>query len=171
MFNKIRRHRFVASATCLGLLVAGGIAGASTSHHGLMKKEVLRLQIVGYGSDDLDVGAAGRSPGDTFFVQHQLWNISQTTRVGRYDTACTLEKDYGSGENMMSLNRCTATVFLADGTIELANRAYRTESEKRLRYAVVGGTGAYINVVGQATVVFGEPDTLNLRLVPSFRRP
>lgn len=171
MFTKIRRHWLVATAICLGIAVAGGVAIASTSHHGLTKERVLQFAIVGYEADDLDVGAAGRSPGDTFFVQQQLWNIGRTTRVGRFDNACTIEKDYGSGENMTSLNRCTATVFLADGTIELANRWYLTESKERFRFAVIGGTRSYMNVVGQATIVFGEPDTLKLELVPSFQQP
>jgi len=163
--RKIRRHWLVAFTVCLGVAVVGGISVASTPH-GPTRGHIVRFQIVGYESDDLDVGASGRSPGDTFFVQHQLWNADHTRRVGRYDTACTLEKDYGSGATLTSLNRCTATVFLADGTIELANRAYRTESEKRLRYAVVGGTGTYMSIVGQATVVFGEPEgTLRLELV------
>lgn len=61
--------------------------------------------------------------------------------------------------------------MLPGGTIELATRVWRTERERLLPYAVIGGTDTYKNVVGQATVIFGEPDTLRLELIPSFRRP
>lgn len=171
MFRTFRRAWLVATALCLTIVIGGVVAVASTMNEGTTTKQVLRFRILGYKSDDLDVGAQGRSPGDTFFVQHALWNYDQTARVGRYDTACVLEKDYGVGSDLTSLNRCTATAFLGTGTVELAGRAFRTETEKTLRYAVIGGTGTYKNVVGQATVVFGEPDTLKLELIPSFLRP
>jgi hypothetical protein len=51
MFRRFGRPRLVVTATT---------------------EQVLRVRILGDEPDDLDVGAHGRSPGDTFFVQHEL---------------------------------------------------------------------------------------------------
>ncbi len=134
-------------------------------------EQVLKFPIHGYEDHAVDVGEQGRSPGDTFYVQYELWNSDETAKVGDYATACVLERDYG-GPDAKALNRCTATAFLDTGTIELAARLIRTESEKTLPYSIIGGTDAYRNAVGEATVVFGDedagtPDTLEIDLTTS----
>jgi hypothetical protein len=124
----VRRKWVAVAALAAVVVIGGGIAFASRD--GTVNWRVRRFRILGYDSYDLDVGETGRSPSDTFFVKHGLWNYSQTAKVGEYDTACVLEKDVGAGADLRSLNRCTATAILRDGTIELATRVWRTESEK-----------------------------------------
>lgn len=169
MRHGVRRKWVAVVALAAVVVIGGGIAFASKDD-GTVNKQVRRFRILGYDSYDLDVGETGRSPGDTFFVKHELWNYGQTAKVGEYDTACVIEKDVGAGADLRSLNRCTATAILRDGTIELATRVWRTEAEKTLPYAVIGGSRAYKNVAGQATVVF-EGDILKLELIPSFKHP
>jgi len=73
-----------------------------------------------------------------------------------------------------------ATVFLPQGKVELSARFRFTDSLQAFTIAVVGGTGRFDNVVGQATYTFGcdacppdahDVDTLTLRLIPSFEHP
>jgi hypothetical protein len=54
----------------LSIVIEGAVAFASTND-GVTTKQVLQVRILGDESDDLDVGAHGRSPGQTFFVQHE----------------------------------------------------------------------------------------------------
>ena len=170
MFGISGRWRFLAMAPGLGIVLGGAIACASNpgaAATATSTEQALELAIHGYEDHAVDVGEHGRSSGDTFFVQYELWNSDQTEKVGEYATACVLERDYGQGRDLESLTRCTATAFLDAGNIELAGRQLRTESEESLGYSVIGGTGAYRNAVGEATVVFGDedtPDTLKLDL-------
>jgi hypothetical protein len=61
----------------------------------------------------------------------------------------------------------------------LATRFKFTETLESFRFAVIGGTGSYENVVGQARLGFGcepcppntEADMLTLDVIPSFQRP
>ena len=160
-------------ASGLGVILGGAIACTSNPAAQATTKtteQVLEFPIHGYEDFAVDVGEHGRSPGDTFYVQYELWNPDETAKVGDYATACVIERDYGEGHDLTSLNRCTATAFLDTGNVELEARLLRTESEKSLRYSVIGGTGAYSNVAGEATVVFGDedtPDTLKLDLTTS----
>jgi hypothetical protein len=165
------RWRLLAMAPSLGIVLGGAIACASNpdgpATTATTTEHILEFPIHGYEDHAVDVGERGRSPGDTFYVQYELWNSEETSKVGDYATACVIERDYGEGHDLESLNRCTATAFLEEGTIELGSRLLRTESEESLRYSVIGGTGAYRNGVGEATVVFGDedtPDTLMLEL-------
>jgi hypothetical protein len=162
--------RWVAVTALAAVVLIGGGVALATMNHGIVKKQFLRFRQHGYDNYDLDVGEAGRSPGDTFFVKHDLWNYDETAKVGQYDTACILEKDVGG----KSLNRCTATLFLRGGSIELAGRVWFSETLPSFRLSVIGGTRKYENVVGEARVVFGDedtPDSVYVELIPSFRHP
>jgi hypothetical protein len=92
-----------------------------------------------------------------------------------YHTACAIEKDVGVDAEFTtgkSLNRCTATLILRGGTIELAGRVWMKETLPGFRLSVIGGTRTYENVVGEARVAFGEEDeSLYVELIPSFRHP
>jgi hypothetical protein len=111
---------------------------------------------------------------DTFFGQSELRNFDLTKQLGRYASACVLE-------NVDTrLNHCTATVSLSQGKVELSGRFPFNDTLQSFRLAVVGGSGAYENAVGQGTVTFGcdacppdshDVDTLTLDLIPSFEHP
>ena len=164
-------RRPLTIAPWLVIILAGAFACSSNPGAPAVTttEQVLKFPIHGYEDHAVDVGEHGRSPGDTFYVQYELWNSDETAKVGDYATACVLERDYGEGPDLKSLNRCTATAFLETGTIELAARILRADSEKSLRYSIIGGTDSYKNAVGEATVVFGDedagtPDTLEIDL-------
>lgn len=168
----MRRAALVAVILVIGL-IAAGIAVAS-SRDGIVEHQVRSFALTGFQEQDLDVHPSGRSLGDTFFFQNQLRSFDLTKKLGRWYSTCVLENVE------TSLNRCTGTAFLRDGRVEVAARVNFTEALKSIRFAVIGGTGRYDNVVGQAKLTFGcEPcppgtedaDTLTLDLIPSFRRP
>lgn len=167
----MRRAALVAGVLAMGLIGAG-IAVASRSD-GIVEHQVRSFALVGINEDDLDVRPSGRSPGDTSFFQNELRKFDLTKKLGRFDSACVLENAD------TSLSRCTGTAFLGGGTVELTARVKFTDALESIRFAVVGGTRSYDNVVGQATLTFGceacpagtEADTLKLDLIPSFQHP
>ncbi len=170
----MRRRAFVVGAVILVMgLVGAGFAVAS-SQGGIVRHQHLTFVVKLTNDDALDLPPSGFSLGDTFFSQNDLWNFPDLTkRLGRYDSACVVENAD------TSLNRCTATVYLRSGTVELAGRFLFTEELKAFRLAVIGGTGRYGHVVGQATYTFScegcppvhDIDTLQLNLIPSFESP
>ena len=164
---------FGSALVLVGALIGVSYAAGSRST-GIVEHQFRSFALTSFHEQDLDVAPSGRSLGDTFFFQQQLWTFDLKTKVGRYDSACVLE-DAGT-----SLNQCTATAFLGDGTVELSGRLLFTDTLQSFKLAVIGGTGRYDNVVGQATITFGcvkcpagtqDVDTLSLALTPSFQRP
>lgn len=169
----MKRIALLAGAfTAVISLITAGTAVASRSS-GTDEHQVRTFAVVEGHAAQLDVGPSGSSPGDTSFFQNELSDVGVTKHLGRYDASCVLE-DPGT-----SLNLCTATAFLGDGKVELAARVRFTDTLESFRLAVIGGTGRYDNVVGQATFAFGcaacppgtEADTLTLDLIPSFEEP
>jgi hypothetical protein len=170
----MRRIAVVAGAVILVVGMIGAGLAVASRRSGIVRHYVLRFAVHGINEDTGDVGPSGDSPGDTFFAQSELLNFDLTKRHGRYASACVLE-------NLDTrLNHCTATVSLSHGTVELSGRVPFTDTLQAFRLAVVGGSGAYENVVGQATITFGcdacpadshDVDTLTLDLIPSFEHP
>lgn len=170
----MKRIAVVAGAVILVVGMIGAGLAVASGRSGIARDQVLRFAVHGVNQDTGDVGPSGESPGDTFFSQSELQNFDLTKQLGRYASACVLE-------NLdTSLNHCTATVFLSNGKVELSGRFPFSETLQAFRLAVVGGSGAYENVVGQATVTFGcdacppdsvDVDTLRLDLIPSFAHP
>jgi hypothetical protein len=165
------RAALVAVILVIGLIGAG-IAVASSRGDGIVEHQVRSFALTGFQENDLDVRPSGRSLGDTFFFQQQLRTFDLTKQLGRFYSTCVLENV------RTSLNRCTGTAFLGDGRVELAARVMFTDALKAVRFAVIGGTGSYDNVVGQAKLTFGcegcpagGNDILTLDLIPSFQHP
>ena len=154
-------------------MVGAGLAVASR-RSGMVRHHVLSFAVHLVNEDAGDVGTSGDSPGDTFFAQSELQNFDLTKQLGRYASACVLE-------NVDTrLNHCTATVSLSNGKVELSGRFPFSDTLQAFRLAVVGGSGTYKNVVGQAMYTFGcdacppdshDVDTLSLDLIPSFEHP
>ena len=170
----MRRIAVVAGTVILVVgLVGAGLAMASRQS-GIVRHDVLSFAIQLVNEDFGDVGPSGESPGDTFFAQSELRNFDLTNQLGRYASACVLETVD------TRLNHCTATVSLSNGKVELSGRFLFRDTLQTFRLAVVGGSGTYKNVVGQATITFGcdacppdshDVDTLTLDLIPSFEHP
>jgi len=172
--NAMRRIAVAAGAVILVVGMIGAGLAVASRRNGIVRHQVLRFAVQLVNEDTVDVGASGDSPGDTFFGQSELRNFDLTKQLGRYASACILE-------NVDTrLNHCTATVSLSSGKVELSGRFPFSDTLQAFRLAVVGGSGAYENVVGQAAVTFGcdacppdshDVDTLTLDLLPSFEHP
>ena len=141
------RATLVAVVLVLGLIGAGIAVASSTD--GIAEEEVLSFALVGFREDTLDLPPHGDTSGDTFFFQQQVRTLDLAERRGAFYASCVLENAD------TTLNRCTGTVFLGEGKVELAGRFKFTETLDAIQYAVIGGTGRYNNVVGQATLTFG----------------
>lgn len=170
----MRRIAVVAGVAILVVGMIGAGLAIASGQSGIVRHHVLSFAVHLANEDAGDVDPSGDSPGDTFFAQSELLNFDLTKQLGRYASACVLENAD------TRLNHCTATVFLSNGKVELSGRFPFTDTLQAFRLAVVGGTDAYANVVGQATVTFGcdacppdshDVDTLTLDLIPSFGHP
>jgi hypothetical protein len=170
----MRRIAVAAGAVILVVGMVGAGLAVASRRSGIVRDQVLRFAVHLVNEDAGDVGASGDSPGDTFFAQSELQNFDLTKQLGRYASACVLE-------NVDTrLNHCTATVSLSNGKVELSGRFPFSDTLQAFRLAVVGGSGTYKNVVGQAMYTFGcdacppdshDVDTLTLDLIPSFEHP
>jgi hypothetical protein len=143
----VRRWFSAVAAASVVVLVIGGIAVAS-SREGIRRDTVLRLLDVSGESEYLDLGEPAQgdfdpSPGDTFFFNNTLRNAGDTRTVGRFPSKCVAL--FGTEF------KCSGTLFLERGTIELAATPDFASADP-IRAAVIGGTGAYRNVGGQATI-------------------
>ncbi len=106
------------------------------------------------------------SVGDAFFFQDQLWNLARTQRRGTLWGGCQVR--------IRPTAQCTATAFLSGGTVEFAQTLNFARTGRTFRIAVVGGTGRYKNVTGQATITElgqdGDRSRLTLELIPASGR-
>jgi hypothetical protein len=170
----MRRIAIVAGALILVVGMIGAGLAVASRRSGIVRHHVLRFAVQLVHEDTGDVGPSGDSPGDSFFGQSELRNFDLTKQLGRYASACVLE-------NVDTrLNHCSATVSLSNGKVELSGRFRFSDTLQAFRLSVIGGSGSYENVVGQATVTFGcdacppdshDVDTLRLDLIPSFEHP
>lgn len=170
----MKRSAIVAAALAVVVGLVGAGLAVATQRGGIVEAQTLRFAVGGGHAETADVGPSGDSPGDTFFGQSKLMNFALTKQFGRFNSACELE-------NLTPRwNHCTATVLLPNGTVELSARLVWTDTRPGYPLAVIGGTGSYDNVVGQARYTFGcdacpagteDVDTLTLQLTPSFAHP
>ena len=170
----MKRSAIVAAAMAVVVGLVGAGLAIATQRSGIADRQTMSFAVGGGHAETADVGPSGDSPGDTFFAQGKLMNFALTKQVGRLNSACELE-------NLTPRwNRCTATVLLPNGTVELSARLIWTDTRPGYSLAVIGGTGRYDNVVGRARYTFGcdacppgtqDVDTLTLQLIPSFDRP
>ena len=147
-------------------LVAGvaAIAAGGRESTRIPRETVLTFLDITVDEHFLDVRPRATSPGDTFFFRDQLWNLTRTQKRGTLDGACTVL----IGARANSRAHCRATVFLAGGTVELAQTS-RADQGNRFFAAVVGGTKRYKNVTGEArfTPLRGNRSRLVLELIPA----
>jgi hypothetical protein len=166
-----RRASLVGGLSIAFLAIAAGAAFAGLlegGQEGITTEQTLKMAVKNAVFSESNVGPSGASVGDTFFAQADLYSSAGTRKVGRWDTVCVL------ADVATVLNNCEGTAFLRGGTVEVSGSVFFTDATKALSFAVVGGTGRYDNVVGQATLRFRAEaigDLLTLQLIPSFRHP
>jgi hypothetical protein len=162
------RWLLLGSLALAGLL-AGGVALAHDGgRDGLTKPMVLRFLDVSVNEEFLDVEPKGTevpSPGDTAFFDNVLRNLADTETKGTFDGKCTFL--------IGGMADCRGHVVLPGGKIELGGGIDFSTGPTSFEAAVLGGTGRYDNVVGEATItqIAEGRSRLVLELIPSFRRP
>ncbi len=123
-----------AVAALFGLVVAS--ASPKTSHR---EERTVRL-VVGDGYF-VDNNSSGQSGGDLFGASGELRRRGH--KVGKFSNACTLSPPVGG--------QCAATLILRHrGGIQLAGNIRIQGDHNRL--AIVGGTGRFRRVRGDATL-------------------
>ena len=127
----------------LAVLLVGGTAfalGAATASSGIAAPT--EITVLEHATHDhvVDVGKKGDSTGDIFTYHNDLYDETDTTKVGGDNGMCVRESPKaGTWE-------CWWTTTLADGMIT-AEGPY-SDSDSSWTYAVTGGTDLYENVRG-----------------------
>lgn len=96
-------------------------------------------------SQEVDVGAAGESPGDFFIEKAALWNEAETDRVGLDYVKCTL--DFGT-------SAICVTALRLFGRGQLTGTGVVDFTSQSFAFPVTGGTGDFQDVTGQVRVTF-----------------
>ncbi len=132
-------YAVLATAILVGV-AAVSIAAASTP--AITSSQTLRLVAHGGTSRYVDNGRTGASIGDQVILNQPLYFASDpSTLAGRGHVAVLLE---GNG-----ISQDTADIVLSGGQISIQGFQHR---DSTFRLAVVGGTGRYANVRGEAMV-------------------
>ncbi len=161
-----------AVATALVLAIALVLSVAAIARSGgeetttIPRRTVLTFLDIQVREDFLDVEPKARNEedagrGDSFYFHDQLWNLARTQRRGTVDGRCEIVTGPAA--------HCDATAFLAGGTVELSQTIRFVEQGRSFRVAVVGGTGRYRNVTGQATFteLGRDRSRMTLELIPA----
>jgi hypothetical protein len=129
-----------AAAAVSSVPAASELAGPATVR--VTNREITR--------EVVDLGAAGRSPGDQLIRSALLYNKGLTSHaIGHEEIICTL---LGSGNAFGDASRnCVASVFLQKGELVAEGVVHNLFIYE---LPVVGGTGLYSNVRGTLTVTF-----------------
>ena len=130
------------SLVLAGLLMGGTVfaLGAASASSGIAAPT--EITVLEHATHDkiVDIGKKGDSTGDIFTYHNDLYDETDTTKVGGDNGMCVRESPkLGTWE-------CWWTTTLADGQIT-AEGPY-TDSGTSWTYAVTGGTGLYENVRG-----------------------
>ena len=165
----------IAAAVVLAVALLATVAAVATAGGGekraIPTRTVLTFLDITAREDFLDLppraqGDEDVSLGDAFFFQDQLWNLARTQRRGTLWGGCEVR--------ILPTAHCRATAFIAGGTIEFAQTLNFARIGNTFRLAVVGGTGRYKNVTGQATVTElgqeGDRSRVTVELIPASGR-
>jgi len=99
----------------------------------------------------IDLGDPGWSPGDTYTFSDKLLDPNDLSRqIGRADGHCTLVQPPPEGFRWT----CTITSSFPDGDITTEGTLVFVPFQENTA-AITGGTGAYRNVRGEATLSLG----------------
>lgn len=134
----VRRLAIVLGASAL-IVVAASNGRSSEAGTGPATIRITTKQV---RYERVDVGRAGRSPGDTEVFVQLLYNRRVSSKsIGHVDFVCTFTLD--------TSRSCRGTVFLPRGQVVVGG-SYRFRAIYAL--AVLGGTGLYDNARGMVTV-------------------
>ncbi len=136
-----------AVATAAGLLVAGltSHAAAASGQAGQAKAETLRLVARQDTFQFVDNQPAGDSAGDLVVTSDKVYDRGGHRQLGR-DHIAGIETVPGKSIAL------TGTLVLAHGEIALQG-VTNEQNDRPFQLAITGGTGAYRDATGTATVV------------------
>ena len=154
-----RKLGIVAVALALGVVGFGlGLASATS---GITNP--VTITVIEHATHDkiTDVGKKGDSAGDIFTYHNDLYDSTDTTKVGGDNGMCVRESPKaGTWE-------CWWTTTLADG--QIAAEGPYSDTAPTDTYAVTGGTGLYENVRGSMVETYDAATgefTLVYSLIP-----
>jgi hypothetical protein len=167
--ERIRSRPALVIGAC-GLIAAGGAAVAATDAHAADRALTLSLTAAPDLPQVLDLGAAGKSPGDLYVFSSTVDDASGAPagRVLGTQTSIALE---GRAETVAG----SLTYELADGQIVVGGLGQYPLGGRGLRPGrpyvrpVLGGTGRYAGAHGSQTAVQGKTGPYQLRF--SLRIP
>jgi hypothetical protein len=161
----------VIAVTAVGLAIGGAslaAQGPSNNSQPLVLHLISRATAI---NNVVDTGPAGLSPGDLYVFSDRYFLASEPNdQIGSVDGRCVLidpaalHFDCSVTNTLTGAGGLTAGRIMAAGPLTLAQGSTST-------FAIVGGTGAYRNARGDATVELGPPEgphevTVNLILNP-----
>lgn len=121
---------------------------------GAQTSELVFWSVGGTGgkSTFLNVNQPGLRLGDRLAARGPLFDASQTSQVGRLYLDCVIMNKITEDpvEGPQGLYWCTYLLKLADGDLTIAGRDARGPGVST--FAVLGGTGAYADASGEATL-------------------
>jgi hypothetical protein len=147
----ISRHRsmivFIVLVGIAAVWLTQRPVGAQTSEHVFWTVEG-----TGGKSTFLNVNQPGLRLGDRLAARSPLLDASQTSRVGRAYLECVVMNKITDDpvEGFAGLYWCTYLLKLAGGDLTIAGRDARGPGVST--FAVLGGTGAYADASGEATL-------------------
>jgi dirigent-like protein len=137
-----RLFPFVAMLLAGSLLLGPSLAGAQADGDETI---VVVAKVVRFAQ--VDLGAAGETPGDVIVFKDALWDEAETDRVGTDWVECTL--DFGT------VAICNA-VFRLSGRGTLASTGVADFRRQSFAVPITGGTGDFQHVTGQVQVTFQD---------------
>jgi hypothetical protein len=152
----------IAAAVALGLVVGGASlasGGPSNSSEPRVISAITRATAI---NDFVDTGPAGFSPGDLYVFSERVFLASAPNeQVGTEDGRCVLIDPAAFRFD------CSITGKLPEGEIMAAGTLVLVEGTTSI-FAIIGGTGAYRQVRGEASSVLGPfegPHQVTLKLI------
>lgn len=147
---RISRHRSVAVFIVLVGIAAGWLTQRPV---GAQTTELVFWSVEGSGGKAtfLNVNQPGLRIGDRLAARGPLFDATQTDRVGRLYLDCVImNKIAEDAEGFHGLYWCTYLLKLAGGDLMIEGRDARGPGVST--FAVLGGTGAYSDATGEATL-------------------
>jgi len=154
----ISRHRSVIVLIVLVSIAAVWLTQRSV---GAQTSELVFWTVGGTGGKVtfLNVNQPGLRLGDRLVARRPLLDSSQTSRVGRHYLDCVVMNKIAEDpvEGFHGLYWCTYLLKLAGGDLTIAGRDARGPGVST--FAVLGGTGAYADASGEATLTDSDAGT------------
>jgi hypothetical protein len=158
--NHLRKSASIAAATAVTVVATAGIAMASASGPAITSPETIKLHLHGGSVTFINIRhKKGFLTGDEFIGAQPATSPAHPAQVigHAYVTITLITK---------STDRVQATLVLRQGQIDLSG----IDVSDPFELAVTGGTGAFANARGEATIDSGNgksnPATITLSLLP-----